>query len=421
VEFPPTLPESLQRNLLSPPPADEPAWRSNLRVAGFEAWQRTGLPTRHSEMWRHTDLAPLQYRAKISAWPTEPPAGELFDGARLIGRTLDGAASPASELPAGVACSATPFAQGPWSIEALGELDGYAALVLGCAVQGMHLRIDANADVAGPLLVLHEQSAADGWMPALNTIHVGRHARATLIEIVRGEPGQEGVRMPLTLVRLDDGAQLHHVRLQWASVRSTVLCDTRASLGRDAALHDFVWQRGALLGRDNFEVRVDGPGAHASLAALYTPSANQTLDHHTLIDHTVPDAGSHQHYKGIVGAGGQAVFNGRIQVKRAAQRTAAEQLNQTLLLSRTSKVHAKPQLEIFADDVKCTHGATVGQLNAEELFYLQTRAIDPQTARAMVTAGFALDVLEQVADASVRAWLVHQVERHVRSMAASGE
>ena len=148
--------------------------------------------------------------------------------------------------------------------------------------------------------------------------------------------------------------------------------------------------------RETLGVEVNGPGAHTDVAALYAPGTGQCHDSHTLIDHRAPSCTADQLYKGILHGRGHGIFNGKVFVQQIAQQTNANQLNQNLMLSRDSRIDTKPQLEIFADDVRCTHGATVGQIEPEELFYMMSRAVPEDQARRMIIAGFAEDVLDRV-------------------------
>jgi Fe-S cluster assembly protein SufD len=173
-------------------------------------------------------------------------------------------------------------------------------------------------------------------------------------------------------------------------------------LDRDARFHSFVLGIGAGVSRDDLRVRVDAPGAFTGLFALSAVRGHQLSDHHTLIDHRSADTSSEQIYRAIGDGHGHIVFNGRVFIHQDAQRVAAEQLNRTLMLSPNARVDAKPQLEIFADDVRCGHGATIGQLDPEDLFYLHSRGIAPAVARALLIRGFANDLIERVPIDGVR-------------------
>ena len=269
--------------------------------------------------------------------------------------------------------------------------------------------------------MVHAPSTTGGWLPSLNTLHVGRHARAMVIEVFLSGATDQSVQTPLSLARVEDGAQLEHVRLQVVGNSAGWLGFSAGDVARGATFRSFVFQGGGTIGRDTLHTKVAGTGAHVDMTALYMPRNGQLLDHHTTLDHAVPDCTSNQYYKGVIGENGAGVFNGRIVVRQAAQRTAAEQLNKNLLLTRTSQVDAKPQLEIFADDVKCTHGATVGQLDAEELFYLQSRAIPTEVARRMLTVGFATDILERLGSEQVQAYVTDLVESRFAAETAAGE
>jgi Fe-S cluster assembly protein SufD len=170
---------------------------------------------------------------------------------------------------------------------------------------------------------------------------------------------------------------------------------------------------GAAITRDDLMVRLHGPGGHSHISAVFAPRNGQTVDNHTTVDHIAPDCTSDQLYKGVLDGSGHGIFNGRIFVRQLAQRTAAEQMNRNLILSADARIDTKPQLEIFADDVRCTHGATIGQLDREELFYLMSRAIPRETARRLVIQGFADEVFERTDDARIAALLSERFTAHM--------
>ena len=424
----PTLPAGLSEADLHAGIAGEPSWRSALRAAGFTYFQAHGLPTRRMEAWKYTDISALLKRdwtpvaapttALTSLKGLVPDSAQeclvLCGGAPVYGLTR-------SLRQGGVVISPTPFENDAWAFDNAVELDGIAALTATVATRGFHIRIAANTELAEPIWVVHAPCTTAGWLPSLNTVHVGRHAKAMVIEVFLGDSADQSVQTPLSLVRVEDGAQLEHVRLQVVGNSAGWLGFSAVNVARDATFRSFVFQGGGTIGRDTLHTKVGGTGAHVDMTALYMPKNGQLLDHHTTLDHAVPDCTSNQYYKGVIGENGAGVFNGRIVVRQAAQRTAAEQLNKNLLLTRTSQVDAKPQLEIFADDVKCTHGATVGQLDAEELFYLQSRAIPTEVARRMLTVGFATDILERLGSEQVQAYVTDLVESRFAADTAAGE
>jgi Fe-S cluster assembly protein SufD len=198
------------------------------------------------------------------------------------------------------------------------------------------------------------------------------------------------------------GAKVEHHLWQRAGDATSLVERVEARVGRDATFEGHVVFLGGAWVRVDHNVSLVERGAHASLTGLYLVSGTQHVDNHTRIDHLVPDGSSHELYKGVIGAEGRAVFNGSIVVHKDAQRTDAQLANHNLLLSERARIDAKPELEIYADDVQCAHGTTVGQLDDEALFYMQSRGIPRDTARRVLIAGFVREAVEAVAHDGLR-------------------
>ena len=216
----------------------------------------------------------------------------------------------------------------------------------------------------------------------------------------------------VTEVAVGEGAALDHVKIQQDSVDAFHVADTRFVLSTGSRLTTHALALGAGWSRNEVRVRFDGDNAEATVNGLYLASDRQHVDNQTILDHARPHCTSHELYKGILDGHAHGVFNGKIFVRQDAQKTDAKQTNKVLLLSNDATIDTKPQLEIFADDVKCTHGATVGQLDAEQLFYLRTRGLDEATARAMLTFAFANDVVSRIPVESLRAELEQLIVRN---------
>jgi Fe-S cluster assembly protein SufD len=226
-------------------------------------------------------------------------------------------------------------------------------------------------------------------------IVLGRTAQATVVESFVG-PGLQYATNAVTEIVLADGAWLDHYKVQEESGHAFHLACTQAVVGRDANFSTHYVGLGGKLVRNEVRVRFAGENAEATVNGLYLGDEEQHTDNFTVIDHAVPHCNSHELYKGILDGKSRGVFNGKIFVRQDAQKTDAKQTNQTLLLSDDAVIDTKPQLEIFADDVKCTHGATVGQLDEQQLFYLRARGIGEEQARALLTFAFANDIVGRI-------------------------
>jgi Fe-S cluster assembly protein SufD len=214
----------------------------------------------------------------------------------------------------------------------------------------------------------------------------------------------QGKYLTNTVIDLDlaDGARIQHFKIQREEPNAFHIATTTANLGASSHYDTTTINFGAAISRHGIEVRMDHEGAECLVDGLYMVDGNQHTDTHSLIDHRQPHCSSHQLYKGILDGKSRAVFNGKVFVRHGAQQTDAKQTNKNLLLSPEARVDTKPQLEIFADDVKCAHGAAVGQLDREELFYLESRGIRPALARNLLTYGFAEEVIEKIKIDSIK-------------------
>jgi Fe-S cluster assembly protein SufD len=211
-----------------------------------------------------------------------------------------------------------------------------------------------------------------------------------------------------------DGAQLEYIRVQRESRDAFQVATTYATQGRDSMLRLHPFALGAGLARHDVRTLLQGRGSELVLNGFYLLRGRQHADHHTVIDHAEPHGTSHEYFNGIVGEQGHGVFSGRIIVRPGAQRTDSKQTNNNLLLSTEARADSLPQLEIYADDVKCTHGSTVGPLDETALYYLRSRGLSPETAAAMLTYGLAAEIVARVDDAALR----ESVERLVRARLA---
>jgi Fe-S cluster assembly protein SufD len=402
--------ESLAR-ALEPPPAGEPGFARALRREGAEAFGRLLLPTTRHEDWRYTSLAGLAGVELAPAAPASPGPdqlarlGGLPPAPRLVlvnGR-LDPALSDLAGLPAGTAAGslAAALRERPALVEPhLGKApfrdSAFAALNGALFADGALLQLPDGAAAESPIhlvyLTLPGASASAAFPRTL--VIAGRGARATLVERWTGEGTYlagglaelalgEGSALELVRVQLE-GPEAFHVGLvgvrQAAGSRFT---------GRSVAL-------GARLARVETRAVLEGEGAENHLDGLYVASGTQLHDHFVLVEHAVPRGTSRELFKGILDGSSRGVFSGRVLVRPAAQKTDAGQVNSNLLLSEDATVDTRPQLEILADDVKCSHGGTVGQLDEGALFYLRSRGLDRATARALLTWAFAAEMVERL-------------------------
>lgn len=369
------------------------AWLEALRREARAQLAERGFPTRRDEDWRWTDVSGL-----VTTW-LEPAPPRLEIGA------FPGGADGVSGI-AGVRLESLREAleRDPGGLEAaLGQAleakgDGFAALNGALFEDGALVEIEPGASPALPVWIRLESDAGKSAHPRC-VIRAGAGSRAVLIE---DHAGAGGLQNAVTEVFLEPGAELEHVRLQRHSEDAHHVATLAVHQAADSRYSSWSLAWGARLGRVDLRVLLAGEGAECALYGLYLARGSQLLDHHTLIDHATPHTVSRELYKGILDGRARGVFRGRVHVRPHAQQISAEQTNRNLLLSDDAVANSKPQLEIYADEVRCSHGATIGQLPEQEIFYLRSRGITRAEARALLTYGFAREILEKLPSPALR-------------------
>jgi Fe-S cluster assembly protein SufD len=275
------------------------------------------------------------------------------------------------------------------------------------------IRVAPKAVLVEPIHIL-SLSIADG-QPAIVlprvSIRVGEGAEASIVETYAGLGSGRTLTSAVTDVEVGPGAILDHVKIQRESDQAFHMASLAVVLDRSSTFISRALTFGGRITRNDIMAVLDGEGAECTLNGLYLATGESLVDTHTTIDHAKAHCPSHEVYKGILGGRARAVFNGKIVVRPDAQKTDAKQTNRALLLSDDAQINTKPQLEIFADDVKCTHGAAVGQLDEEAMFYLRARGVDEAAARIMLIHAFAGQVLDGIKWPSVRNLAMHLVDR----------
>ena len=298
---------------------------------------------------------------------------------------------------------------------------GMVALNTAFLSSGVFILLPRNVELAQPIHVLY---VADGVrenevsFPRLLVV-AEENSSASLIETFISTGVSPYFTDAVAEIVLNEGARLEHYRVQRESLNSLHIGKTSAELGRGSSYDSTAINLGARLSRHDISVVLDHEGAECRVDGLYITSSEQHADTHSVIDHKQPHCNSHQLYKGILDGNGRAVFNGIIFVREGAQKTDAMQTNKNLLLSDRARVDTKPQLEIYADDVKCAHGAAVGQISEEELFYLATRGIEPAVGRNLLTYGFAEEVIGKIKVDSIRKAVDEAVLRQLKTVLVS--
>ena len=413
--------------------ADGPEWLEPVRRAAMERFARTGFPGARDEEWRFTPVGPI---AQGTWRPAAGGAGELTreqlapflfghaDWTTLVfvNGVFSEGLSAVGELPAGVRVVSLAEAlrsdgallQAHLTRHAPVEGSPFTALNTAFLSEGGVVHVGAGVDLVAPVHLLYVTTGEGGGTVAhpRNVIVVERGARASVIEsYVTLAPGQGYWTNPVTEVAVGPGAWLEHTRIQRESESAQHVGLTHVDQQRDSHYRSFSLAMGAALARHNLHVRLNDENIETLMYGLYVTRGEQVADNHTAIYHDQPNCRSWEVYKGILDGRSRAVFNGKVFVRPEAQKTDAKQTNRNLLLSDGARVDTKPQLEIFADDVKCTHGATVGRLDEVARFYARSRGIPAAAADRLLTYAFAAEVVEEVVLAPVR----EELDRLVRA------
>ena len=404
--------------------AHEPAWLRDARRSAAGAFGRTGIPTTRDEEWRVTNVAP------IAETPFAPPPFATVSPEEAARFLVPGLAGPVlvfvngryapelsdpGVLAAGVKVStiADAIERDPESLEPFlarhsdSAVHPFAALNTALFEDGALVALADNtvADLAIQVMFLSTVTPLPAMSAPRVLVVLGRNSQARLVETFGSLGPASGFTNAVTEAVVGDGSVLEHIRLQRESESAFHIGHTGFHLGRSSRSSSHAFTFGGRISRHDAVAVLGGEGADCTLNGFYLAGGSQLVDNHTEIDHARPHGTSHELYKGILGGRARGVFNGRIRVRPDAQKTDAKQTNKALLLSDEAQINTKPQLEIFANDVKCTHGATVGQLSQDALFYLRTRGIGLDDARSLLVGAFAADVTGRVAIEPVRAEL----------------
>lgn len=402
----------------------EPAWLTALKAEAEAAFARTGLPTPTDEEWRFTPLGDFPNLEYVQATPSAPVPDYLsaipqsFGGWRVLlvnGQVqLDATQLPPSGSGLRVLNLETALSEHPELLrEHLGQLLSDSSMPFVATnsarfTDALVILTEKGAKLDRPLEVVSLTQPYGEQPPASHPrllVLASEESELRMIEVHVGPQAARYFANPVAEIVVERGARLHHYRVQWESQQSFHFAASQALVKAHGSYHVYAIANGGNVARTDLRIRLAEPGAEGLLYGLYRVEDHQVADLHSVIDHAAEHCNSWEVVKGILEDHSRGIFNGRIIVRPGAQRTDAKQTNKNLLLSRDAMVHANPQLEIYADDVKCTHGATVGHIDEQALFYLRSRGIPAQVAQGLLTYAFANDVLRHVNVTELRTWL----------------
>ena len=392
-------------------------WLGDLRRNAFDRFTALGFPTTRDENWHFTSVTPIAERkfkpvktGSLELTPTDIGALVIGDPQwhRLVfvnGR-FERSLSTFHELPVDVtvATLADAIKETPEFVaERMGQLAAYqdatfTAMNTAFVSDGVVIHVPKGEMVDVPIHIVHVSDAQSAGSAVYSRLLVVAEAlsQVTIVESYACVGNPSYFTNAVAEIAVGNGAHVNHYKIQRESVDAFHVGTVQVEQGRDSVYHSFSYAGGAALSRTNVYTRLAGDGAEARLNGLYMVDGSQHADHQTFVEHIAPGCASRELYKGILDGSSHGVFNGKVYVDPLAQKTDGKQTNHSLLLSDHAKVDTKPQLEIFADDVKCTHGATVGRLDENALFYMKSRGIGADNARALLTYAFAAEVLETI-------------------------
>ncbi|MGI9066069.1 MAG: Fe-S cluster assembly protein SufD [Pyrinomonadaceae bacterium] len=405
------------------------SWLKRLRESAMESFQELGFPSVKDEEWKYTNVAPIaridfKPATSIRAARFGSDDGELATFGCVEAKdsqlvfvngilrsdlcSLTGLPPEVVAMDLSQAISDDRYGEIAWkhlAQQADYVANGFTALNTAFISHGVFVCIPKGVIVEAPIhLLFISDDVQTANFPRVLLV-AEENSSATVIESYAGTRDASYFTNAVVELVLKDGARLEHYKVQRESARAFHVATTMIDLGSNSSYDATTITFGAELSRHDINATMDNEGAECWVDGLYLVTTGQHADTHSLIDHRKPHCTSHQLYKGILDGKSRAVFNGKVFVRHDAQKTDAMQTNKNLLLSNEARVDTKPQLEILADDVKCAHGAAVGQIDEDELFYLQTRGIHHDLARNLLTYGFAEEVIGKIKIESIRAQL----------------
>jgi Fe-S cluster assembly protein SufD len=396
--------------------ATVPEWLSKLRSQGMQAFAELGFPTTKLEDWKYCNVAPIAgVRFQPGVYEPDDTIHQCVeefsfseaDGTRLVfvnGHYAE-EFSTIGKLPAGA--TVTSLAKAVKQEEAVTAHMGryadhrthpFVALNTAFVRDGAFIEVPKGVVLGKPVEILYVSTGGEApWVAhPRNLVFAAQGSQVALVETYVGLGDGVYFNNVVTEIVAEDNAHVDYVKLQSENEAAFHVATVLAYAARNAAVVTNSFQLGARLGREELTTVLDGEGAEGYLYGLYVTDGQQLIDNHTTIDHAQPHCSSREFYKGILDGKSTAVFNGKIMVRKDAQKTDSKQSDKNLLLSESAAINTKPQLEIFADDVRCTHGATIGQIDPEAIFYLRSRGISLEEARTLLIEAFAAEIIDHV-------------------------
>jgi len=417
-------------------PGHRVVWLDDARGRALDWFETRGFPSVRDEDWKYTNPGAIERRhyqpASARGAVAVGVSGEQVKALTFaelpchllvfVNGCFDPTFSSVGPLPPGVRVQslADVIARDPQRLQSMlggDPASAFGALNTAFMTDGAVIELSRNAVLERPIHLLYIATQAETSFHYRNLILAEAGSQATVVEHYSGPEGATYLTNTVTTLLGAANSQVEHYKLQQESSKAFHVGGMHASQERDSRFTSHSIALGGAIARSDISSRLNAQGAECTLNGLYMVGGKQLVDHHTRVDHLKPRCTSREYYRGVLDGTARGVFNGRVIVHQDAQQTDAQQTNHNLLLSRDAEVDTKPQLEIFADDVKCAHGATVGQLDDSMIFYLRSRGVEHEVARALLIYAFAHDIIGRIRLEPMK----RRIERHLISMLPDGE
>ncbi len=418
-------------------------WLTELRQAAWAEFEKLGFPTtrRGNELWKYTDLRRLEKDAfaqpgvaragsltseavrEIAPWSDDWHNVVTVDGrfSGELSRNLSGSGLSISNL---AESATTEQSKLEPVLAQLAKIDGNAFAALNTALfeSGALIQVEQNTELEQPVHILHviTSGASNRAFFPRALVLTGPNSRATVIESYVNLSEQPQLTVPVLEIAPGEGATVRHFRVQLENEQSIHIGTTRTEQPANAVFISTSFATGPAIGRNDVHTNLAAEGAETTLHGLYITNGSSHQDNEISTTHEKPHGTSHQYYKGILAGKSRAVFSGKVLVQPGAMKTLAEQKDLNLLLSRGAEIDTKPSLEIYADDVKCAHGATAGHVDEGMLFYLMSRGIGREAAAIMLVSGFASEIVEEFEPRPLKEFLYRKLEQIVPKLDSEG-
>jgi len=396
---------------------------SNLRQKAFDQFQVLGLPSTKHEEWKYTNLRNLTEQAFspkkldfdntnlaqiLPSWALESNLLVFVNG--FFREDLSQKIDNFEVLSLSKALTENPTAQEHFAQYAIFENEALTALNTAFVNEGVFVHIAKKQAIEKPILLLHFiDSSSEILAQARQLIVCESSSQATFVEWHISRGSNESLVNVVSEIVVSQNAEISHYKIQEQGKNISQINRTQVYQQRDSRFTNLTLSLQGKLTRNNLNLVLDGENCEGNMVGLYVPSGESLIDNHTTVDHAKPHSQSNELYKGVILDKGTGIFNGKIFVRQHAQKTNAFQSNKNILLSPDATVNTKPQLEIWADDVKCSHGCTTGNLDEEPLFYLRSRGISEAKARNLLLFAFVDDVLEKISWQELRQHIENQI------------